>query len=184
MAFQATSPFHIVAMIGFIISALTYVTHAFDQRSDVYVLIGMTVITLGYVFLFAGKLIAYRQGQKADAVKKTDEEHENPKPGSNVLPYFGYATLAIFFIGTFFFRQFTIHYRFYDVFGGIGYLMMMLTKYIPAVIPIACVLLYYFFGGIVKIWDEGWVNKAQMVARSMLVVYYGATLMSVMHLLR
>lgn len=190
MAFAATSPINIIAMAGFIISAMTYLTHAFGSHDSVTILIGMSVITLGYILLFTSKLMAYIEERRKGHAKKTDavtlDEGQNPKQDAwkskLIVQYFGYAILAIFFIGTFFRREFTIHYRFYDIFGGIGYSLMMFTKYIPVFLPITFIILYYFFGGIIKISEEGFVNKAQLVARAMLFAYYAATLMSALHL--
>lgn len=186
MAFNATNPFNVIAMIGFILSALTYLSNAFTTGRTVYMIIGMIVITSGYIFMFSSKFIAYLKATKDAADKKNDtlttDVHAAAVDIKTILQYLGYATLAVFFIGTFFFRQFTIHYRFYDFFAAAGYSLMTLTKFIPITIPLILVILYYFFGCLIKIWDDGIINKTQMVARFLLLMYYTATIMSVLHL--
>ncbi len=181
MGLNATSPLNVVAMIGFVLSALTYVWNAFKEGRTIYMVMGMIVITAGYVLMFSSKLVAYLEAKKAAKAKKTDDVV--PSNNTNmILQYLGYATLAVFFIGTFFFRQFTIHYRFYDIFAGLGYSLMTMTRFIPVIIPLVLVALYYLFGSLIKVWESGFINKTQMVARFMLLMYYTATMMSVLHL--
>lgn len=183
-----------VAMAGFILSALSYLAHMFVGFESVYFVIGMTMLVCGYSALFTSKLIAVIKEKKAAEDKKTDaptpdayggDEGKNPKTSfesKTVLQYFGYALLTTFFVLIFVKPEFTLHIRFYDVFAAVGYFLMMLTKYVPLALAVFPVLLYYIFGGAYKITEEGWINKLQLVARSLLALYYGATWIGSLHL--
>lgn len=172
-------------MAGFLLSALSYVSHMLIDFENPYFVIGMILIVTGYVALFASKLLGVLKERTYARVKKTDDESANPKSNADaktVLQYFGYAILAVFFTMIFFKPEFTLHVRFYDVFGAVGNFMLLLTKYIPLSLAVFPLVLYYVIGGAYKIKEEGWINKLQLVARALLALYYGSTWMSSMHL--
>lgn len=178
-----------IAMFGFLLSAVSYLSHMFVAFESVYFVIGMLLISVGYTSLFVVKLLGLLKERKEREQKKTDalteDEGDNPKDGWDVkaaLQYFGYGMLFTFFGLIYFKPEFTLHYRFYDAFAAVGYFLMMLTKYIPLALALFPVVLYYLFGGLHKIHEKGWINKLQLVARSLLLVYYGATLISALHL--
>lgn len=181
--------FNYVAMVGFLLSAISYLSHMFVGFESVPFVIGMLLISVGYASLFTVKVLGELKARKEGENKKTDapttDEGENPKSGWDskaLLQYFGYGMLFTFFTLIYFRREFTLHYRFYDAFAGIGYFLMMLTKYIPLAIAVFPVTLYYLFGGLFKIHESGWINKLQLVARTLLFTYYGATLISSLHM--
>lgn len=186
---MASPVFNYIALVGFLLSALSYLAHTFVKFEGIPFIIGMLLISSGYEALFSSKLIAIIKERKQSHDKKTDapskDEEENPKPKLDVqtlLQYFGYALLAIFFTLIFFKREFTLQFRIYDPLAAIGNFMMLFTKYIPVSIAVFPLILYYLFGGLIKVREEGWINKLQLVARMLLMTYYGATFMSSLHL--
>lgn len=198
MAGQSHTALNYVAMAGFVLSALSYLAHMLVGFESIYFIMGMLMLVVGYSALFTSKiLLVVKEKKEADKVaenKKVDtptpdayggDEGKNPKTSMDaktLLQYFGYAILVAFFVIIFIKPEFTLKVRFYDAFAALGYFLMMLTKYIPLAIAVFPVLLYYIFGGAYKVIEEGWINKLQLVARTLLVVYYGATWIGSLHL--
>lgn len=172
----------IAAAIGYSASAFTYLAHGIQERENMYVLIGMMLVTLGYSSLFGSKIIALYKNWKQRLNKKNDEvTHDDDAADyqwKTIMQYFGYALLATFFTVILIRPEFTIHVRFYDIFAAIGYVMLLLSKWISTKIALVPIILYYLFGSIKKITDKGWINKTQLVARTILLIYYGATWIS------
>lgn len=173
--------FDIAAAIGYSASAITYLAHGIQEHENIYVLIGMSLVTCGYASLFGSKIMAlynawkHRQNKKNDEVTRDDDADYQWK---TILQYFGYALLATFFTVILIRPEFTLHVRFYDIFAAIGYEMLLLSKWISIKIALIPIMLYYLFGAIKKISEKGWISKTQLFARTVLLVYYGATWIS------
>lgn len=113
-----------------------------------------------------------------DKQKKNDTELM--KKNAKILSVVGYALMAAFFFLIHVFPQVTFRLRFYDVFAAIGYFVAFFTKfgYIPLWLAYAPLVIYYILAGSIKVFEKGWVEKLQLVARLLLAVYYGMHLMA------
>lgn len=176
-----------IAMAGFFLSGLSYLSHVLVGYESLYFVMGMILLVFGYGALFTSKLLEVLKERKLAATKKRDDtgadmEELSSTNAKTLTKYFGYAALATFFGIIFIKPEFTLHVRFYDAFAAMGYFALLLTKYIPLALAVFPVLLYYIFGAGFKIKEEGWINRLQLVARTLLVVYYGATWIGSLHL--
>jgi hypothetical protein len=180
--------------VGYFLSAVGYIARVFTL--DVYTaafLYGTLFVTLGYglLFIFNVKEVAASikkeesESKSKSESKKTDDkakpdtkDHKEEKTDSTLLRT-GYFFLFLFFAGSHLFPSLTERVRYYDIFAVGGYLLNMLTDYITFYIPLVLLLIYYICGSYQKIldWNNGWINKLQLVSRSILVVYYGLHLL-------
>lgn len=181
---------NIIGLIGYILSAAAYLLHIPEAKNNTNVVIGMIIITLGYLALAAAKIIGLIIQEKEHFEKKNDDVTKlkewtlTTKENKNIIAWFGNLLLLIFFAGIFIYPQMTFHVRFYDAFAAIGYGLYVLSTWIhsiPMYIVALPLVMYYFFGMSLKFNEEGWISKVQLIARFLLVIYYSMMPFSFAH---
>lgn len=166
----------LLAISGYFLSFISYVARLYQMSPQMPIVIGMTIISLGYLCLLISKIIIVNDK------KYKIEKNENPDAGVPIfhknknkiaewLTYAGNVLLAIFFISIFILPELTIHVRWYDIFGAFGYAGAIAP--IPVLIPLISLVIYYFFGAVMKSWEESWIDKTQIISRLMLAIFYG-----------
>jgi hypothetical protein len=164
-----------LAIVGYFLSLVTYVARIMEVIPKFPIVLGMAIVSLGYLFLLSAKIIV--------AMDKNykEENKENPDVG---LPYFkhnknrivewltfvGNLLLGLFFVSIFIIPQLTLHVRWYDVFAAFGYSSAIAP--IPAIIPLISLVVYYFFGSVTKSWNNTWKDKLQIISRVILAIFY------------
>jgi hypothetical protein len=175
----------VIGLTGYVMSAIAYLLHIPEARGVDSVIIGLILLSLGYTLLASSKVVSIiihskDKDKEHYTDKKTDAEVLKEwtlatKERKNLLALFGNACLFLFFTLIHFIPGLTFHIRFYDIFAAIGYGLYVVSKWVKA-IPMYVVALplvmYYFFGAAIKFYDHGWISIFQMVARTLLMVYY------------
>lgn len=181
-----------IALLGYLLSAISYLLHIPEARGITTIIIGMIMISLGYVLLASSKVISLIISDDVETKehytdKKTDAQVLKEwtlatKENKNLIAMFGNGLLFLFFTLIHFIPSLTFHVRFYDIFAAIGYGLYVLAKWIPRISMIAVAIplvMYYFFAAAIKFSEEGWISKLQLVARTLLIVYYASLPFSV-----
>ena len=181
-------------IIAYGLSFLGYIGRFAEGIPNFGILIGMVLISTAYGFMFLSKV--YHRKQSKEGKKEEDKEHDKEKKKhddkkkdfSKIFTIVGYSLAATFFAAIHLFPKLTFHVRYYDIFGAIGYGTSAIgMTLLPFVLPIgyAVTTLYYVFGSYQKIEEYGWIDRIQLVSRTILALIYGVTAMSYvnMHIL-
>lgn len=169
---------YLLGTVGYFLSFVSYLLYVPEAIEQYPIIIGMVLISSGYILLFINKIYSFY-------IKSLDERHkhddtEHMKKNAKILSVTGYALLAAFFFTIHLFPQITFRLRHYDVLAAVGYFVAFFTSfgYIPLWFAYAPLVLYYILAGSIKVFEKGWIEKLQLVARMMLAVYYGMHLMN------
>lgn len=163
-------------MIAYGLSALGYLGRFVEGIPNVGILIGMVLISSAYGFMFLSKIWTDKQAAKEDS--KTDAAK---KDTGKKLTVIGYSLAALFFFGIHLVPQLTFTVRFYDIFGAVGYGAAAIgTALLPALLPIgyAIAAVYYVLGSYQKVSQSGWIDRIQLISRTLLAFIYGVTALS------
>jgi hypothetical protein len=154
----------VIGFLGYILSASAYLLRIPETRGIESIIIGMILVSLGYISLASAKVIKFI-------------EKEHKKSTLKWIPMIGNALLFSFFFLIYFIPNLTFHVRFYDLFAAIGYGLYVLAKWlkdIPMYVVAIPLVMYYFFGAAIKFSEEGWIDKLQLIARTLLIIYYAS----------
>lgn len=165
----------LLAICGYFLSFVGYAARVYEQMPKLPIVIGMIIVTLGYLALLASKVLIvsdskYRVNAKENPDVGVPLFHTNKNRGAEWLMFAGNALLAIFFVSIFLLPELTMHVRWYDIFAAFGYSSAIAP--VPAIIPLTSLVIYYFFGAVTKSWSESWIDKTQIVSRLMLAIFY------------
>lgn len=149
---------HLFAATAYFLTLLGYVFRAFEGIPRWSIFIGMILVTIGYAILFYSKW----QG-----LNKKKDEKETSK-----INKIGYGVLFMFFLGIHIYPSLTFTVRYYDMLAAIGYAAGVVSAYIPVIVSYTFLALYYVLGAYQKTKEEEWVDKLQLVSRSMLSLFY------------
>ena len=167
-----------VAIVGFSLSILGYVARLFEGLPSLWILTGMLIITMGYCSLLYGaikdKAAALKEAHKDDAGKHSGSNH------GNVYTKIGYWLLFTFFTLIHFIPQLTFTVRYYDKVAALGSVIKIVPG-IPVVAGASVMLLYYVLSAYQKLFEDEWIDKLQLVSRSVLVAYYGMMIAQAAH---
>lgn len=156
-----------IAVVGFFLTVVGYIALMTRGFPKMPLTIGIFLVSSGYSCLLAAAVLQWQTH---------DDKEKQETLDKSLLQKLGYVLLATFFLGIHLFPSLTYTVRYYDIFGGIGYLVSLLGKYwmvIPAYAGPAILLIYYILGSYQKFEEEGWVNKLQLISRAILAVFYG-----------
>lgn len=164
-------------MIGYGLSVVGYLIRISEGAPKVGIVIGMILIASAYGFMFSGKLADPADDETDTEEKRTVwDKVKDEWNSAEGLTTIGYAVASFFFIAIHLFPFLTFHVRYYDVFGAIGYGLSaagMWLSHALLKVGLGVVVLYYIFGSYQKLKEEGWVDKLQLLSRSLLAVCYG-----------
>lgn len=166
-------------IIAYGLSVLGYVGRFVEGIPRAGILIGMTLISTAYGFMFLSKV--YKK--KGESGEKEDDERKK-KIGKS-FTIIGYTLAAIFFFSIHIIPQLTFTVRYYDIFGAIGYATSAVgTAALPILLPIgyAITTLYYVFGSYQKLGEDEWIGRIQWISRTILALVYGVTSLSLTNL--
>lgn len=166
-------------MVAYGMSILGYVGRFIEGIPNVGILIGMTIISTAYAFMFLSKLYKKLEPKKETLEEKKAEIQRN---WGKIFTIVGYALASIFFFAIHFIPQLTFTVRYYDIFGAVGYgvtalgTSLLSTSLLP--IGYAITALYYVCGSYQKLGESEWIGRLQLISRTILAVMYGATSLS------
>ena len=162
-----------IGIVGFSISAASYVLSAYDHAFRISHLhlafVGMLMLVIGYIMLIVGEAREIAKVQR----EKAGEEHYNSSSGE--VNYFltgGYIVLFAFFAEIHFVPRLTYTVRFYDKFAAFGTLLRCIPLFATSFAGAFVMSLYYVFGMIQKFGERSLVDRMQLVGRLILIVYY------------
>lgn len=172
-----------LAIVGYFLSAVGYLARLAEGIPRFGIMLGMMLATSGYLFLLLSKMRKLREEAEQVVVQKKEGFSEKEAKDeviknmgvmtSQTFEYVGFTVLFAFFGGILLFPSLTFKVRYYDPFAAAGYGMALLKSFVPYYIPYILLTLYYTFGSHIKLDEEGWVNKIQLVSRTLLAIYYG-----------
>lgn len=182
-------------IIAYGLSILGYIGRFFEGIPNVGILTGMVIITMAYGSMFLSKVYKKNESKKKDESHKKadDNDVDNDKKSANegktdektdmkkVFTIIGYSLASVFFFAIHIFPQLTFTVRFYDIFGAVGYGFAAIgTALIPFLLPFgyAITSLYYIFGSYQKTEESGWIDRIQLISRTVLALVYGVTALS------
>lgn len=174
---------YVFGLVGYFLSLVSYLLYVPEALERYPIIIGMVLISSGYILLFVHQIYSLYIQRLDNQNKKHDrkaDDTDHMKKNAKIISIAGYALLAAFFFVIHIFPQITFRLRYYDVLAAIGYFVAFFTKfgYIPMWFAYAPLVLYYILAGSIKVFEKGWVEKLQLVARFLLAMYYGLHLMS------
>jgi hypothetical protein len=151
-----------LALLGTALSAGSYVGRFVEGIPAPGIMMGMIVVTLGYCVWTA----VYLQKVRGEST---------PEQQTKYGALLGSALLCTFFTLTFLFPQLTFRVRWYDALASLGYGLLALSTWLPTVtiLAFAILSLYYTFGSYHKLWETDSIAKIQLIARTLLAVFYG-----------
>lgn len=157
-------PQTIAPFIGYTLCVIAYVSRlpaAIKARESSTLIMGTGMLIVGYLLLSVHKL-------KLLALGNRDDERKDP------LPIIAYAILAAFFVAAFLITL-NFRVRFYDPLAAIGYTLLFVATFKPALISmrvgLTFIAIYYTFGAAVKVGDTEFAEVALMIGRALLAVY-------------
>lgn len=157
----------IFAFVAYILTVVGYILRAFEGIPRWTIFLGMCIVTVGYSILLYSKWLSV-------------QDKEKHKLHTTKLNKIGYAVLFTFFMGIYIFPALTFTVRYYDIIAAVGYFAGAVSKYIPVVVSYGCLALYYVLGAYQKTKEEHWVDKLQLVSRTMLSIFYISTIIKVL----
>ena len=175
---EMNSPFSTWLIVAYGLSFLAYIGRFAEGVPKFGILIGMTLISSAYGFMFLSK-VYHKKGEKTH--KEDEKDHPKKKDLAKIFTIIGYSLAATFFIAIHLVPKMTFHVRYYDIFGAVGYATSAVgTALLPLVLPIgyAVTTLYYVFGSYQKLEESDWIDRIQLVSRTILALVYGVTAMS------
>lgn len=103
------------------------------------------------------------------------DEREKEKERAGEPEVWGAALLSLFFTSSLFLGT-NMTLRLYDPLGAIGYTALFVSAWVRSaeVVGPIFLVLYYVWGGLHKIGEQGFTNRAQLVGRLALAIYYAA----------
>lgn len=136
-----------------------------SPQYGVALLIGSMLVIAGYI------VMTVSNGQEIEIEKEKKEKEVNPSEA------WGTGLLALFFV-TSLFAGTNITVQLYDPLGAVGYTSLFISNWFQVFkfIGLPFLIAYYIWGGLFKIGEEGFTNRAQLVGRGALAVFYAATL--------
>lgn len=158
------------ALVGYLLSFISYLLFVPEALQHSPIIIGMILVSSGYIILFVREV--YKSLNNHDTKARY-------KPivlkNASILHVVGFGLLALFFFAIHIYPGITFRLRFYDIFAAMGYFTAFFAElgYIPFGIAYVPLVLYYSLSGSIKIFEEGWVEKLQLIARLSLATYYG-----------
>lgn len=169
-------------IIAYGLSILGYVGRFAEGFPNVGILIGMITISMAYGFMFLSKV--YKRETEPRGEDKEHGDTKKKKWGDDMKKVFtilGYGLASIFFFAIHIVPQLTFTVRYYDIFGAVGYgLAAIGTAILPFLLPFgyAITSLYYIFGSYQKTEESGWIDRIQLISRTILALVYGVTTLS------
>lgn len=161
---------------GFFLSAISYMMYIPEALEHISTILGMILVACGYVLLLIYKIFnVYIDSLKEK--KKVDDVNQLQK-NSKIINILGYTLLAMFFFLIHLMPEFTFRIRFYDVFAAIGYFVAIFTKFgmVPLWAAYVPLIIYYLMAGSIKVFESGFIEKIQLLARLLLAGYYTVSL--------
>lgn len=172
---EMNSPFSTWLIIAYGLSFLAYIGRFVEGLPRLGILFGMALVSSAYGFMFLAKVYHKKQ---SDLQK--DHQKKNPDL-SKVFTIIGYSLAATFFLAIHVFPKLTFRVRNYDIFGGIGYAASAAgTALLPVLLPIgyAVTTLYYIFASYQKLEEADWIDRIQLISRTILALVYGVMAVS------
>lgn len=164
-----------------VFGSLAYATNtaAYIHRTQMIIkpstvlLLGSLLVIAGYILMTVAKveeiqITVEAKDEGGEGKSKAESEEEvsmTEKLGSGLLALFFTSSL---FLGT------NITLQLYDPVGAVGYSALFASAWFcsfKAVGPVFLVI-YYLWGGLHKVGEGGFTNRAQLVGRIALAIYY------------
>jgi len=180
-----------LAITGYLLTIIGYFGKSFTELPTITIAFGLVLLISGYAFLLMGSLRKLREEAEEELLQKKEgfttqeakEKSSNYVYNSELFTKLGYGLLFAFFFGILIIPKITYTVRYYDPLAATGYGLGLINKmnlfYMPVFLPYFFLTLYYILGSYIKIEEEGWVNKLQLVSRMILAIYYGLNILGI-----
>lgn len=163
-----------LAFLAYALNCVAYIyrlrTIARGRKYTVSLLLGSVLVITGYLLMTVAK--AKESGES----EQTEESEQKPSYSWEAC---GAGVLALFFISSFFIGT-NVTVQLYDPFAAVGYTSLLISNLIQSgffkYVGPASLVVYYAWGGVHKIGDVGFTNRAQLLGRAALAVYYAELL--------
>lgn len=177
----------VLALLAYSINAAAYMSRIGSGLAGT-LLVGAVLVITGYVMVAVAKVreavdevndTCINEINDTDKIDVVHHQEEGPSPPSTTfetIETIGYGLLAVFFTTSLFLGT-NVTVRFYDPLAALGYTAMVVSKWLPILRTIGALLLvlYYIFGAMIKVGKTDWPNRAQLVGRIGLAIFYAGT---------
>jgi len=156
------------------ISRIPYVLKQYDKHPTLF--IGSIILVSAYALLAFNKVkLYYQEKHEKHEKEEKDEKHEkHNQTAFNKYLCLAYGLLSAFFISSYGI-PFNITVRFYDIFAAVGYSLLFINTLRPTDFilnsGLIIIAIYYFLGGIIKIYERNFDDVLLLLGRILLVIY-------------
>ena len=176
-----------IGLFGYGLSTLGYIGRAFQGFPSISILIGMILVTLGYLFVFIDKYQKMNKDKDYNGTSVPSSKKSRKMKLLSLNKYIskltlGYILLFVFFTLIHIYPQFTFTVRYYDKFAALGYFTLLFQKYVSYkiyFIPAVLLTLYYILGSYQKIIEQDdFIDYLQLISRMLLALYYSESIIA------